>query len=148
MAYGNRRFIHRSIKERMYTASIHRKSSHVARMFSVSHRTVNRVKRLVLQTGSVVRIPARNGRPRLLNSLDLLYLEGCIELQPDMYLDELQESLLQARGVDVSAPTIYRALLKRGFRYKQVFKSVTGCPWQCSDLTFDSTDISLCSRSK
>ena len=43
------------------------------------------------------------------------YLEGLIECMPDLYLSELQEYLLEGRGVDVSQATIQRTLHCRGF---------------------------------
>ena len=48
------------------------------------------------------------------------YLETCIERTPDMYLQELQDELSQARGVHISVATIRRSLHWRGFSRKQV----------------------------
>ncbi|KZT66459.1 hypothetical protein DAEQUDRAFT_768034 [Daedalea quercina L-15889] len=44
-----------------------------------------------------------------------LFLEGLVERQPDMFLQEPQEVLLEALNVRVSGATIYRTLRKRRF---------------------------------
>ncbi|KIK73261.1 hypothetical protein PAXRUDRAFT_607103, partial [Paxillus rubicundulus Ve08.2h10] len=53
--------------------------------------------------------PARSdpeGRPRKLNSLDLAFLEGCIEHTPDIYILELWQELEEACGITVHETTI------------------------------------------
>ena len=69
---GNRRHIPRSVKEHLVILSGYMDSYKVAEVCDVSQRTVNRVKRLALNTGSVVCEPLQPGRPRLLNSLDAM----------------------------------------------------------------------------
>jgi len=73
----------------------------------------------VLRTGKVAK-DLNGGRPRKLNSLDLAYLESCIERTPDLYLRELQQMLFEARGVLVSEVCIERSLKRRGFTRKIV----------------------------
>lgn len=67
---GNFRHIPKSAKEQLVVMSASMKSSEIAKVTGVSHRTVNRVKRLAHATGSVVRTPLEHGRPRLLNGLE------------------------------------------------------------------------------
>jgi hypothetical protein len=53
------------------------------------------------------------------------YLVGIILQKPDTYLDELQQILRQQIGVDVSQPTIWRALDRRGYTMKKVWALCT-----------------------
>jgi transposase len=133
-----RRHIPSSVKEQLVVMSGHMHPSHVARITGVNIRTVQRVTALALQTGSVVRRPLQAGRPRELNALDanvgsnILYtsrclahnfdqfLEACIQRTPDIYIEELQQKLQDARHIHVSRLTIARTLKRCGFTRKQV----------------------------
>ncbi|KAH9047249.1 hypothetical protein EDB84DRAFT_1247102, partial [Lactarius hengduanensis] len=53
-----------------------------------------RLRQKFRQTGEVVQVPVCSGRPRLLDGLN--FIEGCIQRQPDMNLQELQTHLLEA----------------------------------------------------
>jgi hypothetical protein len=48
------------------------------------------------------------------------YLESLIELQPDIYVDEMKDTLCCVLGVFVSGDMIVCALKQRGFTQKQV----------------------------
>jgi hypothetical protein len=48
------------------------------------------------------------------------FLEGCIEKQPDILLEELQTRLREVCEVDVSLNTIKETLRRRGFTRKLV----------------------------
>ncbi|KAH9066998.1 hypothetical protein EDB83DRAFT_2223245 [Lactarius deliciosus] len=115
-----RRHIHKAVKEQLVVMSGHLKSSAIARVTQISQRTVNRVLKLKQETGSVVRIPPTMGRPRLLNGLDVAYLERLVERTPDIFISELQFELYEARGVHVSSWTVQQALKQRGFTRKCV----------------------------
>ncbi|KAF9538411.1 hypothetical protein CPC08DRAFT_605746, partial [Agrocybe pediades] len=51
---------------------------------------------------------------------DVAYIVALIEAKPKSYLDELQEQLFQYRNVDISLPTLWRALRHWEFTNKQV----------------------------
>ncbi|TFK82335.1 Homeodomain-like protein, partial [Polyporus arcularius HHB13444] len=106
----SRRHIPPEMKQQIVTMSAYMTSGEISRVTDVSDRTVRRILGLWREQGVVVRRPAQAGRPRILNGLDLAYLEGCIERTPDIYLAELQEELEEARGIEVSCETISSAL--------------------------------------
>ncbi|KDQ15261.1 hypothetical protein BOTBODRAFT_90220, partial [Botryobasidium botryosum FD-172 SS1] len=60
------------------------------------------------------------GRNRLLDDESIIYLRQVIAQTPDVYLDELRESLYETYGKHVSDSTIWRALKKAGFTMKKV----------------------------
>ncbi|KAJ3846748.1 hypothetical protein EV368DRAFT_76973 [Lentinula lateritia] len=62
----------------------------------------------------------RCGRPRILNNIDEQYITTLVELRPTIYLNEIQETLLQACGVSISIPTLCRALQRLNFSRKIV----------------------------
>ncbi|KIJ12496.1 hypothetical protein PAXINDRAFT_40221, partial [Paxillus involutus ATCC 200175] len=90
MPYGNRRHIPQAAKEQIVTMSAHMRPSQIAQATGISTRTIRRTKELWWKTGAVQRNPIQQGRPRKLNSLDLAFLEGCIERTPDIYISELR----------------------------------------------------------
>jgi hypothetical protein len=52
----------------------------------------------------------RSGRKSGLHRDDLLYIEAILDANPSLYLDEIQDTLMSVRSVNVSIPTIARAL--------------------------------------
>lgn len=54
----------------------------------------------------------RSGRPRTLNAIDEQFIFSLIEHCPCLYLDEIQDALLQARRINVSIPLLFRTLKK------------------------------------
>ncbi|KAF5317773.1 hypothetical protein D9619_012509 [Psilocybe cf. subviscida] len=76
-----------------------------------SVRTVFNILALHREHDTVANPFARQpGRKRVLDTGDLIYLTSLIDARPKIYLDELQEQLLQARNVDISIATISRSL--------------------------------------
>ncbi|KAF8225460.1 hypothetical protein L208DRAFT_1408430 [Tricholoma matsutake] len=71
MAIGNCRYIHPAVNEQLFFMSCSLRSSKISRVTGVSERTVNRVLSLSRRTGSVARKPFPEGRPRVLNALDI-----------------------------------------------------------------------------
>ncbi|KAJ2913748.1 hypothetical protein MD484_g6667, partial [Candolleomyces efflorescens] len=120
---GNRRHIPESVKEQLVVMSAWMKPSAVAKVTGISKVTVNRVLKLSRETGSVVRVPLQNGRPRTLNSLHVAYLESLIERTPDLYLTELQEELEVSFDIRVSEWIVAETLRRRGFTRKQVSRA-------------------------
>lgn len=86
----------------------------------VAPRTQRRISKTFADTGSVVKKPLQNGRPRLLNCLDVNFLEACIEKNCDIALEELQGSLEGVCGVLADVTTISRSLRRRGLVRKEV----------------------------
>ncbi|KAJ4492134.1 hypothetical protein C8J55DRAFT_420070, partial [Lentinula edodes] len=60
------------------------------------------------------------GRPSLLNDTDTHYLSALIDLQPCIYLDEIQAELERCRRVHVSVQALVRALRKLDLSQKTV----------------------------
>jgi hypothetical protein len=50
----------------------------------------------------------------------LQYIQGALDKSCDAYLDELQEGLREACGVDASTTTIWRALKRSRYSMKKV----------------------------
>ncbi|KIJ07458.1 hypothetical protein PAXINDRAFT_90369, partial [Paxillus involutus ATCC 200175] len=122
MPYGNRRHISQAVKEQIIAMSAHMKASQIAEVTGISGRTVRQTLDFWWKTGGVTAVKQSSnkpGRPRRLNSLDISFLEGCIERTPDIYLTELQQELEEACGVRVDETTISRTLRQRGLSRKQ-----------------------------
>ncbi|KAF8954675.1 Homeodomain-like protein [Flammula alnicola] len=92
----------------------------IVKATGICRRTVARIKGTWKSTGEVVRKSLENGRPRVLSSLEVSYLESLVERTPDIYGRELQYALFVAYNVDVDVSTITRALHRRGFTRKKV----------------------------
>lgn len=60
------------------------------------------------------------GRPRTLDQGDLTYITSILEANPVLYLDEIQDRLLEARDVSVSLATLSRTLRRLDVSNKQV----------------------------
>jgi transposase len=68
-------------------------------------------------------LACKRGAPRLLDKADLRYIRGAIEARPKIYLDELQEELAYARGVEVSIATLSQTLRRMAYSYKRVSRA-------------------------
>ncbi|KAK7020933.1 hypothetical protein R3P38DRAFT_3548305 [Favolaschia claudopus] len=112
---GNRRHIPKEQKQLITTMSAHMSVPDIAAATDISERTIYRIIRTWRTTGDHVRIPLQLGRPRILTSFDVAYLEGLVARTPDIYLFELQECLYEATGLDVAKTTIRDALLRMGY---------------------------------
>jgi transposase len=60
------------------------------------------------------------GRPRILNHIDIRFIKATIAHRRCIYLDELQQELLEQRGVHVSIATISRTLNHLLISHKRV----------------------------
>jgi len=85
----------------------------VAELVGMGVSTVYRILALYRRTGDVVRTPLLSGRPRILDSMEADYVENLVVHTPDLYLHEIQRLLEENCDVNVSLPTIYRALIQR-----------------------------------
>ncbi|KAI0076416.1 hypothetical protein K474DRAFT_1594745 [Panus rudis PR-1116 ss-1] len=90
----------------------------VSRYTNISVRALKRLLHTYRKTGSVIRTPVCNGRPRILDIFEILI--ACIERRPDMYLTELQEELGEICGTRTSPYTIWRTLRRCGYTLKKV----------------------------
>ncbi|KAJ7195146.1 hypothetical protein C8J57DRAFT_1034312, partial [Mycena rebaudengoi] len=106
----NYRYIHPERKKAFAVMSNHFSSKAIAKSNGVSVRTIQRVTKRWRTTGQVAKRSIAIGRPRILSSMDVSYLEGLVERTPDIYLSELQSYLEAARDIHVSEDTIQRAL--------------------------------------
>lgn len=94
----------------------------IAELAGCSERTVYRVLQQVDESGDIA--PNQpTGRPRSLDAEDLAFLSSCVDNHPAIYLDELQEQLLEARQVNVSIATLSRALRRLAFSHKSISRS-------------------------
>ncbi|KAH9011360.1 hypothetical protein EDB84DRAFT_1648685, partial [Lactarius hengduanensis] len=86
----NRRHFSREIKEvALHMSHQGMSDADIEEYLGISERSMRRLRATYLATGEVVRIPVCPGRPRLLDSLDSRFIEGCILRQPDISLEEL-----------------------------------------------------------
>lgn len=86
----------------------------IARMLSVSKRTVWRYLSLFKRTGDVQPQKRRNGPRMLMGDFEQVTLLRLILENSGIYLQELQDELLCNFGVLVSVPTICRTLKYMG----------------------------------
>lgn len=117
---GLRRHISTSVKEQLVYMSRNMKPKEIAKCTGIGKTCIYRTLGLWKRTSHVSRKPVRIDCPRVLNGIDLAYLESVIERTPDASLPELKSLLHQARRVSVSEATISRVLRRRGFTRKRV----------------------------
>ncbi|KAJ7769095.1 Homeodomain-like protein [Mycena maculata] len=98
------------------------KISTICTYTDVSRRQVYRILNRFRTTGKVLTATQRKktGRARHLSSDDVAYLQGCLDLSCDKYLDELQLGLQETCGRIVSQSTVWRALKRSGYTMKKV----------------------------
>jgi transposase len=60
------------------------------------------------------------GRNRKLDSVDIRFVQALLKQEPCMYLDELQDELMNRRNIYVSVPTLLRTLRRLHFSRKHV----------------------------
>lgn len=95
----------------------------IAQLAHCTETTIYRILRYHRQYGQISNPFARTrGRPRLLSTADLTYLQSVLVANPSLYLDELQEKLLLARNCDISIATISRALRGLALSHKKIAK--------------------------
>ncbi|EDQ98175.1 uncharacterized protein LACBIDRAFT_336207 [Laccaria bicolor S238N-H82] len=120
-ASNNYRYIPPEQKQLIVTMHIRGTSTtNIEQSTGISTRTIRRILKLWNDTGRVMRQPLEPGRPRVLNSLEVEYLESLIEQRPDIYVTELQNALFVTYGAEVDASTITQTLYRRGFTRKKV----------------------------
>lgn len=91
------------------------KAEIVAMAYSVTPSTVYRLARQQRRTGSVALRTSQRGRKAKLTETDLEHIDGLLQKQPDLTIDEIIETL----GLVVSNPTVRRAVIKLGYTRKK-----------------------------
>lgn len=92
-----------------------------AALAGCSVSTVFEVLRINREFGGVHNPYANpRGGQRTTNTGDINYISALLEANPTIYLDEIQDRLLQYRNVDVSLATIWRAIRSLAKTHKKV----------------------------
>ncbi|TCD61524.1 hypothetical protein EIP91_008285 [Steccherinum ochraceum] len=99
----------------------------------MSERAISRLVNTYRTTGELVRVPVVAGRPRVLNTQEIEYLEQCVELAPEITLRGLQERLKERFQRDISIATISRTMGRRGYVMK---RGPNGCGWYGMEQLF------------
>ncbi|KZP26560.1 hypothetical protein FIBSPDRAFT_928525 [Athelia psychrophila] len=77
---ANRRHIAPELKKKMVELAIKHKHAEIARRLGVDRKTVSRIVNLAMQTGEIVRKPARRYLPNREAPLDDAVIDGAFEL--------------------------------------------------------------------
>ena len=91
----------------------------LARQFRVSVAFIQKMLRRRRLTGSPAALAHTGGRRAVLNSDALTLISHLIREQNDLTLSELCERVSVERGVQVSVPTMYRAVRRLGLPHKK-----------------------------
>ena len=112
-------WISRDLRERIvahYESSPAATYKSTGERFSVGEATVNRILRVVRETGDVMPAP-RPKKPK--NKVDLEWLRAHAEAYPDARLKDRAEAFKAERGVTVSIAGVYYAMVAIGFTHKK-----------------------------
>lgn len=95
--------------------------SQLAARFMVGEATVNRWVALKRKTGALAPRPmgTAGGRPRSVDAAGAEFLRGLLEEIPDVTLEELSASYLEARGIAVSPQTMSATVRRLGLTRKR-----------------------------
>jgi transposase len=94
--------------------------SEVASMFGVHESFVYKLLRQKRQRGDLAPLPHGGGAETKLNEDQLLLLAGLVAKSPDATLERLRDQIKKQARVQVSVPTIWRALDALGLSRKKV----------------------------
>ena len=94
--------------------------STIAKHLGISKSSVGRVLKNFQNYGCVEDLSSLKGRPQLMTTNDMKYLEGLLKERVDWYLWELQYQMDLWLGRKVSYATIWRAIHRLGYSHKQV----------------------------
>ncbi|KAG2147736.1 uncharacterized protein EDB93DRAFT_1146396 [Suillus bovinus] len=88
-----------------------KKIAEIAQLAGCSWRSIYKILTLHRDFGQT-RNPfvRRRSKPRTLNQQNLSFITFILDANPTLFLDEIQEQLLEARNVEVSIPTLSRSL--------------------------------------
>jgi transposase len=91
----------------------------VAKLFGVHESFVYKLLRQKRERGDIAPLPHGGGAQAKLNEDQLMILTDFVAESPDATLDELRERMKKKARVEVSAPTISRALQALGLPRKK-----------------------------
>ena len=94
--------------------------SEVAALFGVHESFVYKLLRQKRQRGDLAPLPHGGGAEAKLNEDQLLLLADLVAKSPDATLEQLRERLKKQTRVEVSVPTVWRALDALGLSRKKV----------------------------
>jgi transposase len=94
--------------------------SEVASMFGVHESFVYKLLRQKRQRGDLAPLPHGGGAEAKLNEDQLLLLADLVAKSPDATLEQLRDRIKKQARVEVSVPTIWRALDALGLSRKKV----------------------------
>ncbi|KIY53709.1 hypothetical protein FISHEDRAFT_32829 [Fistulina hepatica ATCC 64428] len=88
----------------------------------VSERQIYRVLADYKVTGSSAKPPKREtrGRHLYLRPEEIQFIQGLVNDNCDIYLDELQEALSDVVGAKTSLTTVFKTLHQEGYSFKKV----------------------------
>ena len=92
----------------------------IANHLGISKSSVVRIRKRFQQFGTVQDMVSLRGRPRILTTNDMKYLEVLLKERVDWYIWELQNEMEKWKSQVVSYSTIWRALHRLGYSHKQV----------------------------
>ncbi|KAJ4467574.1 hypothetical protein C8R41DRAFT_779538, partial [Lentinula lateritia] len=96
------------------------KSTKIAIQLDVPLRVVQRICQNWREIKDVCRKRMKIGQSPLMSPDSCKLMLGLIEHSPDIYLDEIQDELYYAHGLQLSTSTIWCTLRRLGIRNKQV----------------------------
>lgn len=106
-------------RTRLFSHSLTHTVRETAAVFHVSPATVQRLKKLFIETGQLAPKPSRAGRPQVISGEGELFLQVLLRDQVDLTLDELRERYAATYGVTVSLGAMHDTLQRLGFTRKK-----------------------------
>jgi transposase len=104
---------------RLFNHSLTHPVRETATVFHVSPATVQRLKKLFIETGQLAPQPGPVGRPRVVSEEGELFLKVLLLEEVDLTLDELRERYAAAYGVQVSLGAMHDTLQRLGLTRKK-----------------------------
>jgi transposase len=113
----------KQMRERMvvWKVEMGKSTAEIAELAGCCERAVRNILSFEREYG-VVNNPlaqAHSG-PRILDTRDIDYISSLIHANPVLYLDEIQDQLLQYRNLEVSLATVSRALRRIALTHKKI----------------------------
>ncbi|MCI0553944.1 MAG: transposase [Anaerolineae bacterium] len=93
--------------------------SEVAKLFGVHESFIYKLLRQKRQLGDIAPLPHGGGAQAKLNEDQLMILTELVAQTPDATLDDLREQIKKRTRVEISVPTIWRALDALGLSRKK-----------------------------
>jgi transposase len=100
--------------------------SEIAALFGINESFIHKLLRQRRERGDIGPLPHGGGAQAKLNEDHLMILTDLVAQSPDATLDELREQMKKKARIEVSVPTICRALQALGLSLKKDYPSVGG----------------------